>query len=160
MIRGSNVNCEYFFWKNGLPQSHTPRHERERERERQVGVKFLATGSPVRKPEKDVRARGRGRTEDDGRKNKAVDEGPFLPLPLQVSIICPLGWSRGRSLAQQSLTELQNNKLWVPWIELKSSVSGGTGCLTAGNPAGCILLGNFKNGQTSFGMPVHYSHHG
>ena len=37
-------------------------------------------------------------------------------------------------------------------------MSGGTGCLTAGNPAGCILLGNFKNGHTSFGMPVHYSH--
>ena len=38
---------------------HATHHDRQ---ERQVGVKFLATGSPVRKPEKDVRdGGGRGK---------------------------------------------------------------------------------------------------
>ena len=48
-----NVECTKYDPRDIIPHTKTQRERRE------VGVKFLATGSPVRKPEKDVQGGGR-----------------------------------------------------------------------------------------------------
>ena len=67
---------------------------------------------------------GAGRMEDDGRR-KTVDGRPFLPLPLQVSIICPLGWSLA-----QTVTSICNPQDGNVSVRTKTYMLG---CVTSRN---------------------------